>query len=85
MFADKASLNIVRIGSDITFSSLKIPLACVATDIITGEEVVIKQGSVLEGIRASISLILKGPPSIAESLPKGVVVVIWHSIVVGAI
>lgn len=44
------------IGSDIKFSDLKIPLACVATDIITGEEVIIKRGSVLEGVRASISL-----------------------------
>ena len=41
---------------DIEFSDLKIPLACVATDLGTGEEVVINQGSVLEGIRASISL-----------------------------
>lgn len=41
---------------DIEFGDLKIPLACVATDMGTGEEVVINQGSVLEGIRASISL-----------------------------
>jgi len=44
------------IGDDIKFSDLKIPLACVATDIMTGEEVVISHGSVLEGIRASISI-----------------------------
>ena len=44
------------IGGDIKFSDLSIPLACVATDINTGEEIVIKQGSVLEGVRASISL-----------------------------
>lgn len=44
------------IGGDIEFSDLKIPLACVATDIRTGEEVVINQGSVLQGIRASISI-----------------------------
>jgi len=44
------------IGSDVTFEDLEIPLALVATDIMTGEEVVINQGSVLEGIRASISL-----------------------------
>jgi len=35
---------------------LKIPLACVATDIRTCEEVVIDQGSVLEAVRASISI-----------------------------
>jgi NTE family protein len=44
------------IGGDIGFSNLRIPLACVATDIVTGEEVVINQGSVLEGVRASISI-----------------------------
>ncbi|MFC1915059.1 patatin-like phospholipase family protein [Chloroflexota bacterium] len=41
---------------DIEFSDLKIPLACVATDMESGEEVVIEQGSVLAAIRASISL-----------------------------
>ena len=43
-------------GGDIQFSDLKIPFACVATDIHTCEEIVIKDGSVLEGIRASISI-----------------------------
>ena len=46
----------VIIGGDIGFSDLKIPFACVAADITTGEEVVINQGSVVEGIRASISI-----------------------------
>jgi NTE family protein len=44
------------IGGDIKFSNLKIPFACVATDIKTGEEIVISQGSVLDGVRASISI-----------------------------
>lgn len=43
-------------GGDIQFSELKIPFACVATDIETGEEVVINHGSVPEAIRASISV-----------------------------
>ncbi|MBA7675303.1 hypothetical protein ES703_83533 [subsurface metagenome] len=41
---------------DIDFEDLKIPFACTATDITTGEEVVIKQGSVVEGVRASASI-----------------------------
>jgi len=41
---------------DIGFRDLRIPLSCVATDIVTGEEVIINQGSVLEGVRASISV-----------------------------
>jgi len=43
-------------GGDIKFSDLKIPFACVATDIDTGEEVVIDRGVVSEAVRASISL-----------------------------
>ncbi len=41
---------------DMEFEDLRIPLSCVATDIMTGEEVIINQGSVLEGVRASISI-----------------------------
>ena len=46
---------------DIEFGDLDIPLACVAADIWTGEEVVIKQGLVREGVRASgsVPVILK--------------------------
>jgi len=43
-------------GSDVEFSDLKIPLACVATDINNCGEVIITQGSVLEAVRASISI-----------------------------
>lgn len=41
---------------DISFSDLKISLSCLATDIGSGEEVVINDGSVLEAVRASISV-----------------------------
>ena len=44
------------IGGDIKFSDLKVPFTCVATDIGTGEEIVIDRGSVLEAVRASISI-----------------------------
>ena len=44
------------IGGDIKFSDLEIPLACVTTDIDTGEEVIIDHGSVSEAVRASISI-----------------------------
>jgi NTE family protein len=40
----------------ICFRDLKIPFACVATDISTGEEVVIKEGSVVAAVRASASM-----------------------------
>jgi NTE family protein len=38
------------------FSDLKIPLAIIATDMNSGEEVVITKGSVLEAVRASIAM-----------------------------
>jgi len=41
---------------DIEFGDLRTPFACVATDIDSGEEVVIKQGLVWEGVRASASI-----------------------------
>ena len=44
------------IFGDIKFGDLGIPFACVATDVETGEEVVIKQGLVREGVRASGSI-----------------------------
>jgi NTE family protein len=51
----KEELKLI-IGGDPKFGDLKIPLACIAADITTGEEVVIDQGSVLDGVRASISI-----------------------------
>jgi len=44
------------IDPDTRFSDLKIPFACVATDIDTGDEVVIENGPLLEALRASISI-----------------------------
>jgi NTE family protein len=44
------------LGGNIRFSDLKIPFACVATDIDTGEEIVINSGSVSDALRASISI-----------------------------
>jgi len=44
------------LGGNIKFRDLLIPFACTATDIGTGEVVVLDQGSVVEAVRASISL-----------------------------
>jgi len=54
----KRIINLLKshLGGDIDFSDLNIPFACVATDVFTGEEIVINDGKVLEGIRASISI-----------------------------
>ena len=39
-----------------TFSQLRCDFACVATDIISGEEVILREGSLVEAVRASISI-----------------------------
>ena len=41
---------------DITFDELKIPLALLAVDLETGEEVVLRSGRVADAVRATISL-----------------------------
>lgn len=41
---------------DISFSDLEIPFACLATDIVTGEAVVLKDGPVAPALRASVSI-----------------------------
>jgi NTE family protein len=58
LFGGKAVINLLQktMGNDVKFEELPIPLALVATDIVTGEEVVIDRGSVLDGVRATISI-----------------------------
>ncbi len=53
---DKVKELLKTIIGDIEFKDLKIPLVVVATDVNTGEEVIIKEGSVVEAVRASISI-----------------------------
>lgn len=50
-------MNLLRrfIG-DVEFSELEIPLTCVATDLTSGDEVVLNEGRVIEAVRASISI-----------------------------
>ena len=49
----KLESKLKSVFGGIEFGDLKIPFACVATDIDSGEEVIINQGKVWEGIRAS--------------------------------
>ncbi len=50
------------LGGDPTFDQLKLPLALVAVDLETGEEVVIHEGSVVEGVLATTALPPVFPP-----------------------
>jgi len=52
-----AVLRFLRsILGDVTFGELALPFACVATDINTGEERILRHGPVAEAVRASLSL-----------------------------
>ena len=57
-FTGRKVVHLLRsfLGGDISFDELKIPFACVAADVMTGEEIVFKEGKVLEAVRASISI-----------------------------
>jgi NTE family protein len=44
------------LGANTRFRDLKIPFACTATDIDTGEAVVLDRGPVIEAVRASMSI-----------------------------
>lgn len=50
---------------DRDFSSLPVPFACVATDLESGREVWLREGSVAEAVRASIAL-----PGLFTPLPR---------------
>lgn len=45
-----------EIIGEVSFADLAKPFVCVATDVITGEEVVFRDGTVLDAVIASISL-----------------------------
>lgn len=47
---------LLKAGEQRTFDDLPIPFRCVATDIVTGERVVISQGHLATAIRASMSI-----------------------------
>jgi NTE family protein len=45
-----------RLLGDVQFKDLEIPFSCVATDIESGEEVILNEGPVLDAVRASFSI-----------------------------
>ena len=54
--ASRLRLLVQRLIGDVRFDELPIPFAAVACDIITGRRVVIKSGSVLDGVMASSAI-----------------------------
>lgn len=57
LFQGKKVVALLKsIIGDLKFEQLKYSFSCVATNIINGEQVVLREGSLLEAIRASISI-----------------------------
>jgi NTE family protein len=57
LFHGKKVVTLLKsIIGDLTFEQLKYTFSCVATNIVNGEQVVISEGSLIEAIRASISI-----------------------------
>lgn len=54
--------NIGEIFKGLSFSDLQIPLKIVATDMLSGEKVILSQGNVFDAIRASIAIPIIFPP-----------------------
>jgi len=54
------------LGEELTFADLRLPLAMVAVDLITGREVILQGGRVIDAVRASISI-----PGVFESVELG--------------
>jgi NTE family protein len=44
------------LGSELTFADLQIPVAMVAADVLSGKEVIFKEGKVADAVRATISV-----------------------------
>ncbi len=54
------------LGAEATFADLRLPFAVVATDYNTGREVVLKEGSLVEAVRATMSV-----PGVFEPVELG--------------
>lgn len=50
------------VGGDLSFEQLRLPLALVASDLETGEEVIIREGSVVEAMLATMAVPILFPP-----------------------
>lgn len=48
--------SLSRIPDDVDFDDLKIPFRCVAANILTGEEIIFDKGSLVDALRATMSI-----------------------------
>ncbi|MBI4062844.1 MAG: patatin-like phospholipase family protein [Elusimicrobia bacterium] len=55
-----------KLFNDLHFRDLEIPFTCVATDITTGEEIMLNQGRLLDAVRASIAIPVVFKPQLLD-------------------
>jgi NTE family protein len=54
--------NLKKVYGDLQFSDLPLPLMIVATDLLTGDKVILSEGSLFDAIRASLAIPIIFPP-----------------------
>jgi len=54
--------NLKEVYGELTFSDLQLPLKIAATDMLTGEKVILSEGKVFDAIRASAAIPIIFPP-----------------------
>lgn len=54
--------NLRRVFGDLTFADLALPFRVVATDLLTGEKVILSEGRLFDAIRASVAIPIIFPP-----------------------
>ena len=54
--------NLKKIYGDLSFSDMKVSLKIVATDFLSGQKVVLSEGSIFNAIRASLAIPIIFPP-----------------------
>lgn len=54
--------NLKKVYGDLKFSDIRMPYKIVATELLTGEKVILSEGSVFDAIRASVAIPIIFPP-----------------------
>jgi len=61
---DDSFLNkaLEKVAFDLTFDDVEIPLKIIATDMLTGEKIILSEGKIQDAVRASLAIPLIFPP-----------------------
>lgn len=59
---DVLNNNLKKIYGELSFNDMQVPLKIVATDFLTGQKVVLSEGSIFDAVRASVAIPIIFPP-----------------------